>query len=50
MSREDFDKLPQAEKDKIMAEQRARQEARMDEHPRGTERSAPQRMRDEIPP
>lgn len=31
MSREEFDKLPQAEKDKIMAEQRARQEARMAE-------------------
>ncbi len=29
MSREEFDKLPQAEKDKIQAEQRARQEARM---------------------
>lgn len=31
MSREEFDKLPQAEKDKIMAEQRARNDARMAE-------------------
>jgi hypothetical protein len=31
MSREEFDKLPQAEKDKIQAEQRARQEARQAE-------------------
>ncbi|HEX4951660.1 MAG TPA: hypothetical protein VFZ34_33690, partial [Blastocatellia bacterium] len=31
MNREEFDKLPQAEKDKIMAEQRARQEARQAE-------------------
>ena len=31
MSREEFDKLPQAEKDKIMAEQRARQDQRMAE-------------------
>lgn len=31
MSREEFEKLPQEEKDKIMAEQRARQEARQAE-------------------
>jgi hypothetical protein len=31
MSREEFEKLPQAEKDKIQAEQRARQEARQAE-------------------
>lgn len=31
MSREEFDKLPQAEKDKIQAEQKARQDQRMAE-------------------